>query len=78
MEKSYGSIPLGVLEKAVAQIRTNANVYNMTEEELKKIPVPFEYLIGSFFPEVLKNVQEEANKQYTKGYIDGMKAAKEE
>lgn len=77
MDKSYGSVPLKTVKKAIKQIEDNCKLFNMTQEEVDETPIPFEYLIGSFFPEVLKNVQAEANRQYTKGFIEGQKAAKE-
>jgi len=75
---SYGSVPLKTFKHAIKQIEDNAKVYNMTAEEVEEIPITFEYLIGSFFPEVVKNVRDEANKQYTKGYLEGRKAMEEE
>lgn len=73
--ESYGSVPLSKLKAAIAQIEDH---YRDTPERLDDIEVTFEYLIGSFFPEVVKNVQDEANKQYTAGYFAGMAAAKGE
>ena len=35
--------------------------------------VAFEYIIGSCFPDVLKNIKTEIHTQYTKGYMDGLK-----
>ena len=68
--KSYGSIKLSQLKKAIAQIESVSKGEN--------IDITFEYLIGSFFPEVVKNVHEEAKKQYTKGYAQGYKEGKNE
>ena len=75
--ESYGSVPLSKLKRAIKKIEDDAKVYNITAEQLDEMPITFEYLIGSFFPEVIKNVRDEANKQYTKGYFAGMVAAKE-
>jgi hypothetical protein len=69
--KSLGSVPLGVIEKAIASLRADHAGYS--EEAIKRIPVSFEYLVGSFFPEVLSNIKEEANRQYTKGFIEGLR-----
>ena len=77
MNKSYGSVPLKTVKKAIKQIEDNYKVYNVTQEEIDETPITFEYLIGSFFPEVVKNVQAEANRQYTKGFIDGQNSVKE-
>lgn len=35
--------------------------------------VTFEYIIGSCFPDILKNIKTEMHTQYTKGYTDGLK-----
>lgn len=33
--------------------------------------VSFEFLVGSCFPEALKNIKEEMRQQYTLGYVAG-------
>lgn len=33
--------------------------------------ISFEFIIASLFPTSWKNIQEEMNRQYTKGYIQG-------
>ena len=33
--------------------------------------ISFEFLIATFFPTSWKNIQDELNRQYTKGYIQG-------
>ena len=78
MENSYGQVPMKVFEAAIKNIEKNARKQGRTEEEIDEIPISFEYLIGSFFPEIVKNVEREANIQHTKGYIEGYNAAKEE
>ena len=40
--------------------------------------ISFEFLIATFFPTSWKNIQEEMNRQYTKGYIQGRADEKEE
>ena len=35
--------------------------------------VSFELLIGSCFPHVLDNIKEEMHRQYTLGYVQGLK-----
>lgn len=42
------------------------------EQDLQEIS--FEFLVGSCFPHVLKNIQEEIRLQYTKGYKEGLEA----
>lgn len=70
-QKSYGSVKLSRLKAAIKQIEDH---YQDTPERLENVELTFEYLIGSFFPEVVENIHAEANKQYTKGYIEGLKA----
>lgn len=57
-------------------------------EKLKKIckktkelgikEISFEFLVGSCFPNALKNIQEEMRRQYTLGYSQGRKDANDE
>lgn len=75
---SYGSVPLGKIKRAIHQIEVDMRVRNLTAEQLDEVPVTFEYLIGSFFPEIVEKVHKEANIQYTKGIIEGRRMMKEE
>ena len=72
--KSYGSVKLSQLKAAIKQIEDH---YADTPERLDDVEITFEYLIGSFFPEVVKNVHDEAQKQYTLGFFAGKKFAEE-
>lgn len=67
---SYGYVTLQELKKAIHQLETQNKKINISDKECK---VSFEYLIGSFFPQIVRNVYDEANKQYTLGYLDGLK-----
>lgn len=40
--------------------------------------VSFEFLVGSCFPNALKNIKEEMRRQYTLGFIEGQKGVKDE
>lgn len=40
--------------------------------------VSFEYIVGSCFPDILKNIKTEIHTQYTKGYMEGLKEAQKE
>jgi chromosome segregation and condensation protein ScpB len=71
--ESYGYVPLSKLKAAIAQIEEH---YQDSPERLDDVQVTFEYLIGSFFPEIVKNVHDEANKQYTLGYLAGLEVGK--
>lgn len=76
--KTYGTVPLKAVKNAIKKIEDNAKVYNMTAEQIEEMPIEFEFLIGSFFPEVLKNIEKEVNLQYTRGIFDGRRMMKEE
>lgn len=41
--------------------------------ELNMKEISFEFLVGSCFPKVLKNIKEEMRRQYTLGYAEGLK-----
>lgn len=74
--KSYKTIPLKELKRAVYDIENNAKGYSA--EGIDEIPVAFEYIISRFFPEIMRNIQTQFNQQYTSGYFDGRKDMKEE
>lgn len=61
------SVKLSTLKKAIKQIEKQI-------APRKDCDVSFEYIIGSFFPEVLNNIKDE----FTRNYLEGYKAAKEE
>ena len=47
----------------------------LKKKKLKE--VPFELVIGSLFPDVYKNIKEELRRQYTLGYVEGLKGGKD-
>ena len=65
MEETY-SVPnvyISDLERLAQKIR---GVVGTEDTEIS-----FEFIIASLFPTSWKNIQEEMNRQYTKGYIQG-------
>ena len=44
------------------------------EKHIKE--VSFEFVVGSLFPQALKNIKEEMRRQYTLGYAEGQKEDK--
>lgn len=64
--ETYGTVKLSDLEKAVKQLKKQCKVMKVND-----LDVTFEYLIGSFFPEVLDNIKDAMTKQYISGYNDG-------
>lgn len=65
MEETYNvpNVYIGDLERLAQKIR---NVVGAENAEIS-----FEFIIASLFPTSWKNIQEEMNRQYTKGYIQG-------
>ena len=44
------------------------------DKRLKELS--FEFVVGSLFPQALKNIKEEMRRQYTLGYAEGQKESK--
>lgn len=63
--ESYGKVAYQKVADALAQVAYNAG-NNLNEVELS-----FEYLVGSFFPEVMANITATMKDTYTQGYIAG-------
>lgn len=65
MEETYNvpNVYVEDLERLTQKIR---NVVGAENAEIS-----FEFIIASLFPTSWKNIQEEMNRQYTKGYIQG-------
>lgn len=60
------TVRFGKLKKVVNQLKK----VHFQDDDL----VTFEYLVGSCFPNVLKNIEEEIRLAYTQGYIAGSSA----
>ena len=65
MEETYNvpNVYVSDLERLAQKIRSVVGAENAE--------VSFEFIIASLFPTSWKNIQEEMNHQYTKGYIQG-------
>lgn len=74
-KKSYGSVPYKKVKNALTKIEQD---FKDTETDLEDLEITFEYLVGSFFPEIIKNINEQLNHQYTSGYFQGRKDALDE
>ena len=68
--KSYGSVPYSSVKAALKQIEEH---YAECPERLDDVSITFEYLVGSFFPKIIENINKAMNEQYTLGYIQGRK-----
>lgn len=72
--ESYGKVKLSKVKAAIKQIEEH---YQDCPERLEDIEITFEYLVGSFFPKIVENIQKEMNKQYTLGYLQRVNEEKE-
>lgn len=72
--ESYGSVKLTRVKAAIKQIEDH---YQGCPERLEDVEVTFEYLVGSFFPRIIDNINSRMNDTYTQGYLQGLKDAKE-
>lgn len=73
--KSYGSVKLTSVKAAIKQIEEH---YQDCPERLEDVEVTFEYLVGSFFPKIIDNINKKMNDTYTQGYIQGFNEGKEQ
>lgn len=71
--ESYGSVKYGEVRKALRQIKKQ---FENTTLDIDNIDISFEFLVGSFFPEIMENIRKFGVQQYIQGYNDG-KADKE-
>ena len=69
--KTYGTVKLSRVKAAIKQIEEH---YQDCPERLDDVDVTFEYLVGSFFPKIIDNINAEMNKQHTLGFIEGVKS----
>lgn len=67
--ETYGTVKLAKVKAAIKQIEEHYTEY---PDMIDNIDITFEYLVGSFFPTILENIDNELNKQYTKGYMQGL------
>ena len=72
--ESYGSVKLTRVKAAIKQIEDH---YQDCPERLEDVEVTFEYLVGSFFPRIIDNINSKMNDTYTQGYLQGLQDAKE-
>lgn len=70
MPDSYGKVKYAQVKAALDQI---AEHYQDNPERLDDVDISFEYLVGSFFPNIVKNIQSAMSQQYINGYIQGQK-----
>ena len=71
--ESYGSVKLSRVKAAIKQIEDH---YQDCPERLEDVEVTFEYLVGSFFPRIIDNINARMNNTYTQGYLQGLNDGK--
>jgi chromosome segregation and condensation protein ScpB len=72
--ESYGKVKLSTVKAAIKQIEEH---YQDCPERLEEVEITFEYLVGSFFPKIVENIQKEMKRQYTLGYLQRVNEEKE-
>lgn len=65
-----------MLSDLVVEYKKFKKVYQAIKDHNIK-EISFEFLVGSCFPDALKNIKEEMRRQYTLGYTAGLKAQQE-
>lgn len=73
--KSYGAVKLTSVKAAIKQIEEH---HQDCPERLEDVDVTFEYLVGSFFPKIIDNINKKINDAYMQGYIQGLNEGKEQ
>jgi hypothetical protein len=71
--ESYGSVKLSRVKAAIKQIEDH---YQDCPERLEDVEVTFEYLVGSFFPRIIDNINSRMSDTYTQGYLQGLNDGK--
>ena len=68
--QTYGTVKLARVKAAIAQIEEHYK--DFSQEEIDNIDITFEYLVGSFFPTILENIDKEVSRQHAKGFAEGL------
>lgn len=64
-ERNMPTVKLSDIKKMVSSIEQNVNEENLA--------LSFEFILIALFPDCWNNIQAELNRQYTLGYIAGIK-----
>lgn len=64
---------ISVSYKSFKKIVSAIEKLNLTDED----QISFEFIVGSCFPNVMKNIKEELRKQFTLGFAEGLERSKE-
>ena len=66
----YGTVKFERVKAALTQIEEHYKDY--TPEEINNIDITFEYLVGSFFPTILENMDNALKRQHARGFSEGL------
>ena len=67
---TYGTVKFERVKAALAQIEEHYK--DCAPEEINNIDITFEYLVGSFFPTILENMDNALKQQHAKGFAEGL------
>lgn len=74
-DKSLATVKVKNLKNAIKCIERDFKGQPINTDEME---ITFEYLIGSFFPQVMNNINETIKNERLKAYIEGYNAGKAE
>lgn len=74
-DKSLATVKVKKLKNAIKSIERDFKGQPINTDEME---ITFEYLIGSFFPQVMNNINETIKNERLKAYIEGYNAGKAE
>lgn len=74
-EKSLGKVKVKALKDAIKSIERDFKGQPINIDE---IDITFEYIVGSFFPQVMDNINKTIKDERSKAYIEGYNAGKVE
>lgn len=60
-----------------SRLKRMVNSLELHSKEDIDMNISFEYIIASLFPSCYRNIQDELKRQYTLGYMQGLKESKE-
>ena len=60
-----------------SRLKRMVNSLELHNKEDVDMDISFEYIIASLFPSCYNNIQDELKRQYTLGYMQGIKESKE-
>lgn len=69
-DNCLGTVPLKKVKAAIKSLESKC-------PEEKELSISFEYLIGSFFPQVLDNIHTLIKDSYIEGFNEGKKIKEE-